>query len=113
MAFSSSLLFAASDHSTVHIFNLVNSPAKNPAVAVAKIISSIHRPPTPHGKKLGKIELYKGGKKGTLAVLAARQVDERFVLLVATSEGVLYQYAIDTQEQGKCTSSLQGQWLFC
>ena len=122
-------LCVASTHGTVHIFRLAepSSHGAKAVKAVAKTVLSamIHKsPPTCSGEKWAKIELQ--CKKEAVAVCAVKQEsrtaaaaaaaageeeEQELRVLVATSEGILYQYGVE--DLGKSRAAcLEGQWVF-
>ena len=97
---STPLLAVASDHGSIHIYRLSPVDATQTAKSVAKAVMSAVRknaPPMGNGEKILKIEL-NHCPKGTVTTCAwreregAREGDDR--LVVATSEGILYEYSI-------------------
>lgn len=116
------LLCVASDHGNVHIFRLTPElkGTKQAAKAVAKTLISamVHKTPTNSGEKLAKVELR--CMKGSATVCALRRAREGegeegqgLRLLVATSEGILYEYSLkNAGEKSPASIKLEGQWVF-
>ena len=119
------LLCVASDHGNVHIFRLTSElkGTKHAAKAVAKTLLSavVHKTPTNSGEKIAKVELR--CMKGSATVCAIRprrgegqhgeHEEQGLRLLVATSEGILYEYSLGSAEMKvPVCVTLEGQWVF-
>lgn len=120
MAFSPSsvhppLVCVASDHASVHVFRLSESPFSKQGIAQAVIHSMIPKPPSLYGggEKVDIVKLQKSCLKGTPIACALRVGKDGILKLsVVSQDGILYVYSLENiDDRERASSHLENEFV--